>query len=171
MTTRARMAKAVSLLVGGALLLGLVVTGRAQETASLTIKAPDFTLKDLDGKAVRLADFKDKVVLLAFWATWCPPCRAEIPHFKELQEKYGSKGLAVVGISLDQGGAAAVKPFAAANRINYTMLLDSGEAARAYGGVRSIPTTFLIDRKGNIARKFVGYQSKDVFEREIQRLL
>jgi cytochrome c biogenesis protein CcmG/thiol:disulfide interchange protein DsbE len=160
----------MAFLLAGALALTLSGAGRAQESAARA-KAPDFTLKNLDGKSVRLSDFKDKVVILDFWATWCPPCRNEIPHFIELQEKYGSRGLAVVGVSVDQGGAKAVKPFAASWKVNYAMLLADARVGDAYGGIQYLPTTFIIDRKGQIVKRLVGYQSKELLEREIEPLL
>lgn len=170
MTRMSLIRAAATFLLGSAVAFALPAIGRAQQTATLT-KAPDFALKDLDGKQVKLSDFKDKVVILDFWATWCPPCRNEIPHFIELQQKYGSKGLTVVGVSVDQGGAKVVKPFAAAWKINYPMLLADDRVGEAYGGIRYLPTTFIIDRGGQIVKRLVGYQSKDVFEREIEPLL
>jgi peroxiredoxin len=160
-----------AVLLGGVLALGMAARSGAQDAAPQPAKAPDFALKNVDGKMVRLSDFKDKVVILDFWATWCPPCRQELPHFIELQEKYGSRGLAIVGVSVDQGGAKVVKPFAQSWKINYPMLLADARVGDAYGGVQYLPTTFIIDRKGQIVKRLVGYQAKEVFEREIEPLL
>jgi cytochrome c biogenesis protein CcmG/thiol:disulfide interchange protein DsbE len=141
-------------------------------TAAGKSKAPDFTLKDLDGNSFSLSsNARGKVVILDFWATWCPPCRAEIPHFVSLQDKYRNKGLMVIGISLDQGGVKTVKPFAKSYNINYPILMGNREVVASYGGVRSIPTTFVIDKKGRIVEKFVGYRSEEVFEGVIKKLL
>lgn len=133
--------------------------------------APDFTLNDLNGKPVQLSQSRGKVVILDFWATWCPPCKAEIPHFKELYTQYQPKGLEIIGIALDQGGVADVAPFARELAINYPLVIGNPQVVESYGGIRGIPTTFLIDKKGRIAAKYVGYQDKQVFEKEIQRLL
>jgi peroxiredoxin len=133
--------------------------------------APAWELKDLDGKAVKLADFKGKVVVLDFWATWCPPCRAEIPGFIELQKQYGEKGLAIVGVSLDQAGAATVKAFVEKNKMNYPVVMGDDTTVKAYGGINGIPTTFVIDRKGKIAGKHIGFADKAKFEKEIKPLL
>jgi cytochrome c biogenesis protein CcmG/thiol:disulfide interchange protein DsbE len=132
--------------------------------------APQFTLQDLNGKPVKLSDFKGKVVILDFWATWCPPCRAEIPNFVELQKEYGKQGLAVVGISLDDNPAGVVD-FAKAQGINYPIVMGDQDVAAAYGGVEAIPTTFVIDPAGNIVNKHVGYTEKAEFEAEIKKLL
>lgn len=134
-------------------------------------EARDFTLTSIDGKIIKLSDYKGKVLILDFWATWCPPCRAEIPDFVALQDQYGKKGLQIVGISVDQGGAAVVKPFAKENNINYPILLTDGKVEAAYGGIRGIPTTFVIDREGNIRNKYVGFTAKGVFEKDIVALL
>lgn len=135
-------------------------------------KAKPFELKRAnDGKSVRLADFAGKVVVLDFWATWCPPCRAEIPDFIALQKQYKSQGLEIVGVSVDQQGAPVVNNFAKEHGINYTSLLADDKVVSAYGGIRGIPTTFVIDREGNIVKKYVGQQSKDTFEKDIKALL
>ena len=133
--------------------------------------APEFTLPDLNGKNVSLADFKGKIVILDFWATWCPPCIQEIPHFIELQEQYKDKGFAMLGISLDQAGIDVVKSFAQKYKINYPILMHDGRVHIAYGGISYIPTTFVIDPTGNIRKKYTGYIDKAVFEADIKELL
>ncbi len=134
-------------------------------------QAPDFTLPGLDGNSIHLSDYRGKVVILDFWATWCPPCRAEISHFIALQSQYQSKGLEVIGVSLDSEGASVVAPFAKENRINYTLVIGTQEVVEAYGGIRGIPTTFVIDRNGRIVQKYVGYHEQQIFESAIQPLL
>jgi peroxiredoxin len=133
--------------------------------------APAFTLQDLNGKTVSLADFKGKVVILDFWATWCPPCIKEIPDFIELYERYKDKGFEMLGISLDQAGISVVQSFAQKNKINYPIMMTDGQVHNAYGGITSIPTTFVIDPAGNIRKKYVGYVEKAVFEADIKKLL
>ena len=133
--------------------------------------APDFTLKDLDGRDIRLTDFRGQVVMVNFWATWCPPCRAEIPDFIELQNQFGSKGLQIIGISLDDEGAAKVAPFASQNRINYTMLVHGNGAATAYGGIEGIPTTFVLDRQGRVVERRAGVAPREHWQQVIALLL
>lgn len=133
--------------------------------------APSFTLQDLNGKPVSLSDFKGKVVILDFWATWCGPCVIEIPHFIELYEQYKAQGFAMVGISLDRQGVGIVKSFVQKHGVNYPILMADGRVDRAYGGITSIPTTFVIDRIGNVRRKYIGYRDKAVFETDIKALL
>ncbi len=133
--------------------------------------APDFTLQDLSGQPVHLSDFKGKVVILDFWATWCSPCRQEIPHFVSLYDKYKSKGLEIVGASLDQGGVLVVAPFVKDQGIHYSVVMADDKTTQAYGGVVGIPTTFIIDRQGRIVQKYVGYRDEQVFESAIQPLL
>jgi cytochrome c biogenesis protein CcmG/thiol:disulfide interchange protein DsbE len=133
--------------------------------------APDFTLKDMDGRTFRFADTRGNVVILDFWATWCPPCRMEIPHFEALYRQYGAKGLVIVGVALDRGGAANVKSFVEENGVTYTVVISDQRVISAYGGIRSIPTTFIIDREGRIVEKVVGYRDKEFFESRIKELL
>ena len=134
-------------------------------------KAPNFSLKDSQGKVVKLSDFKGKVIILDFWATWCPPCKMEIPNFVKLQKKYKKKGLQIIGISLDRGGARVVKPFAKEYKMNYPVLLGNMEVVRKYGPIQGIPTTFIIDKHGNIVEKFIGFREKEIFESYIRKLL
>ena len=133
--------------------------------------APDFALKGLDGTLVHLSDYKGQIRIVDFWATWCPPCRAEIPHFNALAEKYGKQGVTIIGISQDQGGVAAVRSFAKSHKIVYTLVMGDLETVREYGNIQSIPTTFVIDQKGRIFSKHEGYRPQEVFEQEIQQLL
>jgi cytochrome c biogenesis protein CcmG, thiol:disulfide interchange protein DsbE len=132
---------------------------------------PDFVLKDVDGLDVRMADFQGKVVLVNFWATWCPPCRMEIPDFVELQRALGPQGLQVVGISLDDEGASKVGPFATQHRVNYPMLVNGHGAAIAYGGITAVPTTFLLDRQGRVVERREGLATLEHWREAIGALL
>ena len=130
--------------------------------------APDWELRNLEGRLVKFSDFRGKVVILDFWATWCIPCRVEIPHFVELQKQYRDKGLAVIGVSLDEQGPEVVRKFVKQFGVNYPVVTGNEKIAEAYGGIEGIPTTFVIDRHGRIVRGHVGYNDKAVFEKEIQ---
>ena len=129
-------------------------------------EAPDFTLVDTEGKEVSLSDYKGKVIILNFWATWCGPCKMEIPSFIELQDKY-EEDLVILGVSMDQGGPRAVVPFVKKNGINYPIVYGNGQVVQAYGGIRGIPTTFVIDRDFNIQKKYVGYREHSIFENDV----
>lgn len=130
-------------------------------------KAPAWELKDVDGKPVKSSDFEGKVVILDFWATWCPPCKAEIPGFVELQKKYGDKGLVVIGVSLDEQGPQIVKPFMKQFGVNYPVTMGDPKIVQDFGGIAAIPTTFVIDRNGKILARHVGYVPKETFEKQI----
>jgi peroxiredoxin len=133
--------------------------------------APEFSLKDIDGRPVRLSDFRGKVVLLNFWATWCGPCKVEIPWFIEFEQKYKDRGFAVIGVSMDEEGWSVVKPYLAERRINYRVVVGTEKVGQAYGGVESLPTTFVIDKDGRIVSTHVGLVSKSEYENEIVQLL
>jgi peroxiredoxin len=132
--------------------------------------APGFTLADASGRAVKLEDYRGKVVLLDFWATWCGGCKEEIPWFSEFQRTYGARGLAVVGVSLDDGGWKIVKPFLARTDVPYQILLGDDATAQRYG-IQSMPDTFLIDRQGKIAAAYRGLVDKVDIEANIEAML
>ena len=146
-------------------------SGAATGLSGTMMPAPSWALQDANGKTIHSSDFKGKVVILDFWATWCPPCKAEIPGFIALQKKYGKNGLAVIGVSVDEGGADVVKPFAQQSGMNYTVVLADDKTAQAFGGIEAIPTTFIIDREGRIVTKHLGFTEKDEFEKELKPLL
>lgn len=133
--------------------------------------APDFSLRDADGKTVTLSEYRGKVVLLNFWATWCGPCRIEIPWFTEFERKHKDQGFAVLGVSMDDGGWDDVKPYLRNAKVNYRILMGDHQVAMLYGGVEALPTSFMIDREGKIASVHVGLVSKWVYENDINELL
>lgn len=126
-------------------------------------------LQDMHGNTVRFSDFKGKVVILDFFAPWCPPCKQEIPDFVELQREYGDQGFTIVGVSLS--GAPEMQSFAQRFGINYPVLIDNGKAHLLYGPVRSIPTTLVLDRDLKVVKQYIGYTPKSVFEADIRALL
>ncbi len=134
--------------------------------------APDFTLQDGEGKSIKLSDLRGKVVVLNFWATWCGPCGLEIPWFIEFEKQYKSRGLEIVGVSMDEDGWKAIKPYVASHKLNYRVLLGNDSVGQLYGGVDSLPTTFVIDREGRLAfPPHVGLPGKNEYLNEIQTLL
>jgi peroxiredoxin len=133
--------------------------------------APEFTLKDSDGKPVKLSDYRGKVVLLNFWATWCGPCKIEIPWFMDFEQTYKDKNFAVLGVSLDDDGWESVKPYIQQKKINYRVMIGTEQVAQLYGEVDSLPTTFMIDREGRVAAVHIGLVSKSDYIHDILDLL
>jgi cytochrome c biogenesis protein CcmG/thiol:disulfide interchange protein DsbE len=133
--------------------------------------APEFTIKDGDGRDVSLSDFRGKVVLLNFWATWCGPCKIEMPWFIDFQRKYKDRGFSVVAVSLDEEGWDVVKPFAQDMKLNFPVLLGDNELAERFGGIRALPTTVIIDKEGRIYNTHTGLVSMSDYEDEIKKLL
>jgi len=134
-------------------------------------RAPEFQLKDAQGKTVHLSDYAGQVVVLDFWATWCGPCKGTIPWLIELSEKYRSAGLTVVGISMDEDGWQVVTPFVEKMHITYPILLGNKRAAYLYGDVESLPLAFFVDRNQHVAAIHVGAGRRSDFEKTIKRLL
>ncbi len=133
--------------------------------------APDFALRDSQGASIQLSALKGKVVVLNFWATWCHPCRREIPWFVEFQRNFTAQGFTVIGVSVDEDGWSAVLPYLTEQKVNYPIVLGNDDLLRAYGGVASLPTTLIIDRQGRVAATHVGLVSRSVYERDIKAVL
>lgn len=133
--------------------------------------APEFALKDGEGRVVKLSDYRGKVVLLNFWATWCGPCKVEVPWFIEFEKKYKGRGFAVLAVSMDDDGWAGIKAFMAEEKVNYRVLLYTEQVSAQYGGIESLPTTFIIDPQGRIAATHEGLVSKHEYEKDIEALL
>jgi len=134
--------------------------------------APEFKLQDANGQSVRLSDYKGKVVLLDFWATWCGPCKVEIPWFMDFEREFKDRGFAVLGVSMDEDGWKVIKPYMASMQMNYPVLLGNDDVSNKYGGLDSLPTTLLIDRQGRIVSKHIGITGgKDDFKNAIVELL
>jgi peroxiredoxin len=134
-------------------------------------KPPDFTLKDASGKRQRLADYTGKVVLLNFWATWCGPCKTEIPWFVEFEKKFQPQGFTVLGVSMDEDGWKVVNPYLAEHKINYPIVLANEELNQLYGGIDALPTTLVIGRDGKVKFLHAGLVSREEYEKEIRQLL
>ena len=134
-------------------------------------EAPDFSLKDAHGKVIHLRDFRGKAVLLNFWATWCGPCKMEIPWFIDFQQKKAAAGFTVLGVSMDEDGWKSVSPYAAEHHINYPVLLADEEVNQRYGGIESLPTSLLVDPRGKIKYIARGLVDKAEWEHEIDQTL
>ena len=145
--------------------------GGALQGNAVGAMAPDFALTTLDGKKVKLSDYRGKAVLLNFWATWCGPCKVEIPWFMELEKQYAPQGLVILGVAMDDDGKATVTKFAQEMKIDYTVLLGNDNVADQYGGVEGLPTTFYVDRNGKIVKVIAGLVSHSEIEDGIKEAL
>ncbi len=141
---------------------------------------PDVTFKDLDGKDVTLASLKGKVVVVNFWATWCDPCREEIPWLIEFQQKYADKGFTLLGVAMDEEGKPVVQPFVQTTpfdvnghptTMNYPIVLGNDDLAAKFGGLLGLPTSIVISRDGKIEKRYIGSVSKQALDKDIQSLL
>jgi len=159
--------RSISLLLTAFLLVFLSVS-----SVSAASKMPAFSLPDVvTGDTVDSTEFEGKTLLVTFFATWCPPCMQEIPNLIQLQNDLGDKGFSVLGLSVDQGGAAIVKKLVEKRSINYPVLLADGGTARDFGGVVGIPTSFLVNSKGQVVKKYPGFVPHVVLENDIKRIM
>ncbi len=141
-------------------------------TSVSAVDMPRFSLPDaLSGELVNSDTFAGKVVLVSFFATWCPPCRMEVAELKSLQEKFAGKAFSVVGLSVDQGGSAGVAKFARKEGINYPVLMANYRVTRDFGGIVGIPTAFLVDKNGTVVKRYRGVATYDTLERDVTKVL
>jgi thiol-disulfide isomerase/thioredoxin len=143
--------------------------GCTKNTQTDTVAA-DFTLQDMSGKNVKLSDYKGKVVLLEFWATWCPPCRASAPGLEKLHKNYKDKGLVVLTVSMDEGGWDEVRSFITEYGITYAVLKGTEDVAVQYQ-VRSIPLLLILNREGKISKRYLGFGAEEDLEKDIKAYL
>lgn len=138
----------------------------------LATPMPDFTLPSaVDGKNISSEDFKGKVLLVTFFATWCPPCRQEIPSLIQLQKDLSSKGFSVLGLSLDEGGSDIVNNLVEQDKINYPVLMADSDVVSGFGGVTGIPTSFLVNHDGKMIRTYAGYVPHDLLKQDIEEII
>jgi thiol-disulfide isomerase/thioredoxin len=165
----------VAVVVAGMLYAGFHFARRADADAPSVLgastPAPDFTLESLDGKSMKLSDLRGKAVLLNFWATWCGPCKIETPWLVEMQNQYGSQGLQVVGVAMDDSGKDEIAKFAKEMGVNYPVLLGKEAVGDAYGGIPYLPESFFIGRDGKIVSKIMGIDSRSVLENAVKKAL
>jgi len=135
------------------------------------ITAPNFDLATLDGQRVKLSDYRGKAVLLNFWATWCGPCKVEMPWFVDLQKKYGNDGLVILGIAMDDSETPKIAQFASEMGVNYPVLLGTDKVSEEYGNVEFLPTSFYIDRDGRIVGKGTGLLGRSEIEQNVRKAL
>lgn len=158
-------------LLAAAAFLAAPAPGRAQAGLSDLGAAPDYTIRTLDGRELTREALLGKVVVVDFWATWCPPCIDEIPGYIALQDKYGADGLVVIGVSFDRKGAEHVRKFGERFKINYALAMGDERIADLFGGFDALPTTFLIDRAGRLRHRKVGAMAHEDYEQLVRPLL
>jgi thiol-disulfide isomerase/thioredoxin len=165
----------VAVIAAGMLYFGFSMSRRSGPTHPLGMAhgtpAPDFSLDSLDGQSLRLSDLRGKAVLLNFWATWCGPCKIEMPWFIELQKQYGPQGLQIVGVAMDDSGKEDIAKFAKEMGVNYPVLLGKEAVGDAYGGVPALPESFFIGRDGKIVDKIIGLKGRGEIEESIRKAL
>lgn len=164
----------VAVVIALMLAVGYRMARRPRESAGIQMKgdvAPDFTLQSLEGKTVHLSDFRGKAVLLNFWATWCAPCKIEMPWFVELQKQYASDGLQIVGIAMDDASPKEIADFAKEMGVNYPVLIGKEAVGDAYGGVQFLPESFYIDRNGKVVDKAFGLKGRGEIEDDIKKIV
>ncbi|HYA26086.1 MAG TPA: TlpA disulfide reductase family protein [Terriglobales bacterium] len=164
----------VAVVIALMLVVGLRMARRTQPSPASQMKgdvAPDFTLQSLDGRTVHLSDYRGKAVLLNFWATWCAPCKIEMPWFVELQKEYGPEGLQIVGVAMDDASPKEIADFAKEMGVNYPVLIGKEAVGDAYGGVQFLPESFYIDRNGKVLDKAFGLKGRGEIEVNIKKII
>jgi thiol-disulfide isomerase/thioredoxin len=165
----------VAVIAAGMLYFGFHMARRpgpeAPAILSKSTPAPDFTLETLDGTNMRLSDFRGKAVLLNFWATWCAPCKIEMPWFVDLQKQYGPRGLQIVGVAMDDSSKEDIAKFAKDMGVNYPVLIGKEAVGDEYGGVPALPESFFIGRDGKIVDRIIGLKGKEEIEDSIKKAL
>lgn len=164
----------VAVVIALMLAIGLRMARRTQPSPISQMKgdvAPDFALQSLDGKTVHLSDYRGKAVLLNFWATWCAPCKIEMPWFVELQKQYGPEGLQIVGVAMDDASPKEIGDFAKEMGVNYPVLIGKEAVGDAYGGVQFLPESFYIDRNGKVLDKAFGLKGRGEIEDDIKKII
>ena len=152
------------------LIMAVLIGCTKRDVRSTGNVAPDFTLQDLSGKDIKLSDYKGKVVLLDFWATWCPPCRASIPGLEKIHKAYKDKGLVILAVSLDQGDWDSVKSFTTDYGITYIVLRGTEDVSEKYQ-VRTIPMLLVLDKEGRIQKRYLGFGNDQDLEDDIRSIL
>jgi len=147
----------------------IIGCGNAPAEKAQYTNAPDFEARDINGKAVKLSDYSGKVILLNFFATWCPPCRAEMPDFNEIQKEY-KKSVKIIAVNVGREKLDTVKQFADKNKLRFTIVMDKGDIQRLYGPISAIPVTIIIGKDFKIARRYVGQRQKNTFIADIKGL-
>jgi len=165
---------AVGAVIAAMLVVGLRSARHRQAPPAAQLKggaAPDFTLQTLDGNTVHLSDYRGKAVLLNFWATWCGPCKIEMPWFVELQKQYGAAGLQILGVAMDDASPGEIAKFAKDLGVNYPVLIGKEAVGDAYGGVDYLPESFFIDRNGKVLDKVLGLKGRGEIEDNVKKIL
>ena len=164
----------VTLVVALMLVFGFKVARRSSQASGTQMQggaAPDFTLQSLEGKPIRLSDFRGKPVVLNFWATWCGPCKIEMPWFVDFQKQYGPAGVQFLGVAMDDASTKDIAEFAESMKVNYPILIGKESVGDAYGGVQFLPETFYIDRNGKIIDKAFGLKGRGEIEDDIKKIV
>ena len=156
--------------LAGVLTLLAISQARPTNAGETAPVAPGFTVRALDGRIVRLSDYKGKAVVLDFWATWCAPCRASLPHLNEVQGRFSKQGLVVLGISVDDAEPQEIRQFADRLGLKFRMAIADERVLDLYGPIRTIPTTFFINRRGEVTRRVVGYIDGETLEGYVKEL-
>jgi len=170
----------IAVMVIALLLVRFHVAQRSRASAASTAQAalssnaqmaPDFALESLDGKTVHLSDLNGKAVLLNFWATWCQPCKVEMPWFEQLQKQYGPQGLQVIGIAMDDASKEDIAKYAKSLGVDYPILLGKEDVGDAYGGIQFLPATFYVGRDGKVVDKVFGLKGRAEIEDNVKKAL